>query len=52
MFSTFILNIFTRLYVNCKILWSSFVVENLIFAELGKKSPFRTEVSVQFFVGV
>jgi len=52
MFATFILNICTRLYANCKTLWSSVVLENLIFAELSKKSPFPTEVSVQLYVGV
>jgi len=46
MFATFILNNCTRLYANYKILWSSFVLDNVIFAELGKKSPFGTEISV------
>jgi len=52
MFATFILNICTYLYANCTTRWSSFVLENLTFAELDKKSPFGTEVSVQLCVGV
>jgi hypothetical protein len=52
MFATFILNICMCLYANCTTLWSSFVLENLTFAELGKKSPFGMEVSVQLYVGV